>query len=293
MYSIILAWGWWTRLQPLSTEEKPKQFLPLINEKSLLQNTVERILQIDPDPQHIFISTWNDYREQSLKQLAGYKVDRLITEPERRNTGPAIAYIIKYLEDIEKAKSDSVILVCPSDHHITPTQKFSQYIKEAEKYAHEWKIVLFGIKPDMPETNYGYIQVVDTNWSALPIQQFVEKPNIEKAQEYLAAGNYFWNAGIFMFRLDAMKEEFKNFCPEIYSHMQLPFDEFVSTFSELPKISIDYALMEKTKKSTLIPMDLQRSDLGSRDALWKYGAKDNNGNLIIWDKKITYPNILI
>jgi len=293
MYSIILAWGWWTRLQPLSTEEKPKQFLPLINEKTLLQNTVERILQIDKDPQHIFISIGTAHRDESLKQLESYNVDKMITEPERRNTASAIAYIIKYLEDKEKVESDSVILVCPSDHHIVPVSKYASCIQEGLQYAQEWEIVLFGIKPDVPETGYGYIKV-DKIWiSALPIQQFVEKPNLEKAQEYLDAGNYFWNAGIFLFCIDVMKEEFKTFAPEIYDHMQLPFDEFVARFSELPKISIDCAVMEKTKKTILIPMDLERSDLGNRDALWKYWIKDSDGNLIVGNKKIKYPNIII
>lgn len=293
MYSIILAWGWWTRLQPLSTEEKPKQFLPLINEKTLLQNTVERILQIDDDPQHIFISTGANYRDESLNQLQPYKIEKMIAEPERRNTAPAIAYIIKYLEDKEKVNSDAVILVCPSDHHIAPVEKYASYIQEGLQYAQEWEIVLFGIKPNVPETGYGYIKVDEIGISALPIQQFVEKPDVVKAQEYLDAGNYYRNGGIFLFRIDTMKEEFKAFAPEIYDHMQLPFDQFVARFSELPKISIDYAVMEKTKKSILIPMDLEWSDLGNRDALWKYWSKDADGNLIVGDKKIKYPNIIL
>lgn len=293
MYSIILAWGGWTRLQPISTEEKPKQFLPLINKKSLLQNTVERILQIDKDPQHIFISTGPNYRDESLKQLTKYKVDKIITEPERRNTAPAIAYIIKYLEDQEKVKSDSIILVCPSDHHIAPVSKYASCIQEWEQYAKEGEIVLFGIKPDAPETGYWYIKVDEIWISGLPIQQFVEKPNVEKAQEYLDARNYYRNGGIFLFRIDVMKEEFQTFAPEIYKHMQLPFDEFVARFGELPKISIDYAVMEKTKKSILIPMDLERSDLGNRDTLWEYWTKDAEGNLVIGDKKIMYPNIVL
>jgi len=131
----------------------------LINEKTLLQNTVERILQIDSDPQHIFISTGTNYGDESLKQLASYKVDKLITEPERRNTAPAIAYIIKYLEDQEKVNPDSIILVCPSDHHIAPISQYASYIQEGEKYAQEGEIVLFGIKPTTPETGYGYIKV--------------------------------------------------------------------------------------------------------------------------------------
>jgi mannose-1-phosphate guanylyltransferase len=111
--------------------------LTLINQNSLLQNTVERILQIDSDPQHIFISTGTQYREQSLDQLANYHVDKIITEPERRNTAPAIAYIIKYLEDVEKIQSDSIILVCPSDHHIAPVEKYASCIQEGMQYAQE------------------------------------------------------------------------------------------------------------------------------------------------------------
>gem|GEM_PF-6245014 len=109
----------------------------MINEKTLIQNTVERILQIDDDAEHIFISTGTNYRDISLGQLKDYHVDKIITEPERRNTAPAIAYIIKYLEDKENVKSDAVILVCPSDHHIAPIQKYASYIQEGLQYAQE------------------------------------------------------------------------------------------------------------------------------------------------------------
>jgi mannose-1-phosphate guanylyltransferase / mannose-6-phosphate isomerase len=267
MYSVILA-GWWgTRLYPLSTEENPKQFIAITDDKSLLQNTVERVLHFS-DAAHIGISTTRAYKDKTLEQLKIYGVDTIISEPERRNTAPAIAYIIRYLEHKKHIESDALILVCPADHHISPVEAFVTVVQKGIQYAENWKIVLFGIKPDAPETGYGYIKA-DTI-----VEKFTEKPDLETAQRYLAEGGYFWNAGIFMFRIDTMKEEFKTFAPEIHAHMSLPFDEFVTRFSELPKISIDYAVMEKTKNCILIPMDLQRSDLGSRDAVRKYGRPE-------------------
>ena len=130
-------------MQPLSTEENPKQFLPLTNNKSLLQNSVERILHIDPKPENIAISTTLAYQDKSLQQLQEYGVDTIISEPERRNTGPAIAYTIKYLEEKKNAKPEDLILICPSDHHITPIEKFAEHIQQGIKYAQEGKVVLF------------------------------------------------------------------------------------------------------------------------------------------------------
>lgn len=283
MYSIILAWWTWTRLRPLSTDDLPKQFLSIYDEKSLIQNTAERLLEIDSKPENIFVSTNSRYEKNVLEQLKNYWIQNLIVEPVKRNTAPAIAFIVKYLEDIAKTKSDSVVLVCPSDHFINPTDRFVAYMEEANKLAQKWNIVLFGIQPDVPETWYGYIKVPENSdlmsFSFL-IKKFVEKPDYETAKKYVDQWNYFWNAGIFMFRIDTIKEEFEKYCPEIYKKFNLNRNDFLADFGNMPSISIDYAVMEKTTKSVVVPMNLNRSDLGSRDSVWQNWKKDVDNNVI-------------
>ena len=288
MYSIILAWWTWTRLRPLSTDELPKQFLPIYDEKTLIQNTTERLLEIDKKSENIFVSTNGKYEKKVIEQLEKYWITNLIVEPAKRNTAPAIAFIVKYLEDIAGAKSDSIVLICPSDHYINPTDRFVAYIEEASKYANKWNIVLFGIQPDVPETWYGYIKVAENSdlmSFSFPIDQFVEKPDYENAKKYVELGNYFWNAGIFMFRIDTIKQEFEKYCPEISKKFTLNRNDFLTDFESMPSISIDYAVMEKTNKSVVVPMNLNRSDLWSWDSVRQNGKKDENSNVINWNVK--------
>jgi mannose-1-phosphate guanylyltransferase/mannose-6-phosphate isomerase len=282
MYSVILAWWSGTRLRPISTIQNPKQFINFKNNQSLLQITAERILTINPDPKKCFVSTNQNYQSQTLIQLNSYHIDQTIIEPIKRNTAPAIACIVAYLQHIVWLDDNEIVLICPSDHYIHPIIRFKEYVIQAQEYARQWKIILFGILPTRPETGYGYIEIdtksSDINTVISPIKSFKEKPDLETAQTYCDAGNYFWNAGIFMFQLGTIKKEFAQYCPKIANQINLDYDLFIEQFGNMPDVPIDIAIMEKTKKSMVVPMIINRSDIGSRDSMYLEMLKNNKGN---------------
>ncbi len=290
MYSIILAWWSGTRLRPVSTDDNPKQFISFKDGKSLLQITAERILSIDPDTEKCFISSNIKYQSKVLSQLSPYTIDRTIIEPLKRNTAPAIALIVKYLQDVVWLSDDEVVFICPSDHYIHPISRFKEYVLQAEWYARQGQIVLFWIYPDRPETGYGYIEIdahEDTiNAKIAPIISFKEKPNLDTAKQYCDAGNYFRNAGIFMFQIATIKEEFAKYCPEIADKMKLDYQQFITEFDTMPDLPIDIAIMEKTDKSMVIPMIINRSDIWSRDSMYTEMLKDDQGNSLIGENII-------
>ncbi len=306
MKTIILAWWSGTRLWPLSTEEHPKQFIRLFSDHSLLQETRSRMASLPGSgAQEIYISTQSTYipliQEHITPLLwstfwwvsAGWDPagtgwilahDHIICEPSRRNTFPAFLYIARYLEHTQACQHNDVLVFCPSDHMITPAKRFHDYLLQAETYARDGQIVLFGIIPDRPETWYGYIQVAEhSNLAAFvqPITSFVEKPDLETAKTYVSRWNYFWNAGIFMISYQTLIDEIRRHVPEAWPLLDAPFEEFVTRFTELPALPIDIAIMEKTDRACVVPMLIQRSDIWSRDAVYDVLPKDNNGNVVI------------
>ncbi len=292
MKAVILAGGSGTRLWPLSRKNFPKQFLKLNKDRSLLQQTVERLLKVML-PEDILVITNNDYKFHVRSDLMFLDFPtksntlsnfHIILEPASRNTAPAIALGIKYCMEKIGSAEDEVLFVSPSDHIIKPSEKFSGYIKLANKIAKKGYIVTFGIKPTRPETGYGYIKVSDYRGNMeiqdyVKVDRFTEKPDEKKAKKYIESGNYFWNSGMFAFTIGSILEEFNKYIPSIGKMLNKKFDEVISNFKKMPDISIDYAIMEKSKKVVTIPMEIYWNDIGSWDSLYDVLEKDKEGNV--------------
>ena len=262
IFGIILAGGGGTRLWPLSGETCPKQFLSLTEEKTLLQLTFERLTKFIPS-ENIITVTNHKHVDIVKKQLGD--AHKAIGEPLSRNTAPAIALGVQHIQEI--CKDDPVIMVCPSDHLIKNEKNFVKAAYEGAKLAEKGSLVIFGIKPTRPETGYGYVHATS--------RTFKEKPDYDTALKYLQFGDYYWNGGIFMFKLSTILEEMKKFTPEILAN--------INNYEKLPSISIDYAVIEKSDKLTVIPVDFGWSDLGSWDSVYDVLHKDKNKNAINGD----------
>ena len=285
MYGLILAGGSGSRLWPLSRELYPKQLLNIENSESLLQATFSRLKECMPAENIISITGVKHSPNVRFQLSSIVDMPVVLSEPIAKNTAPAIILASKYLSDT--TKSDPIILVVPSDHMIKNTEAFTQTVKEGEKLAEQGYIVTFGIKPTYPETGYGYVNISDTNLEAgYKVKRFVEKPNVELAKKYIADGNYFWNSGIFMFKASTLLAEASKCAPDIYGLLknfdftkssEIPYIEF----EKMPSISIDYAVMEKSDKITLVQLKSDWNDLGSWKSIYDVSKKDENGNVKI------------
>jgi len=288
MKAIILAGGSGTRLWPVSRYGMPKQFIKLNGGKSLLCQTVERLAAVVP-LKDIFVITNSDYRfhvQADLRSVSPTIEDNVILEPVGRNTAPAIALVMRYCLEKLKCHKDEVIFICPSDHIIQPVEKFARYARQAEAAAKAGSIVTFGIKPSRPETGYGYIKKgakTAGNGGVCRVAKFAEKPDAKTAAKYLLAGDYYWNSGMFSFTIATMLAEFKAYAPEISRKMPQTFAKMVADFKNMPAISIDYAVMEKSKKAAVLPIDILWSDVGSWDSLHEVIAPDGDENVKVGD----------
>ncbi|WP_302969286.1 mannose-1-phosphate guanylyltransferase/mannose-6-phosphate isomerase [Megamonas funiformis] len=283
MKIVILAGGCGTRLFPLSRECYPKQFLHVIGDKSLLAQTVERFLGL-VKPEDIVIVTNKKYIfhvQAELKSIDAQNA-HIIVEPVGRNTAPAIALAQIYCKDKLKCNDDEVLFISPSDHLIKPIEDFQKLIMQAEQTAKLGSIVTLGIKPTKPETGYGYIEAAGNKENkSVKVLSFKEKPDIKTAEKYLKAGNYFWNSGMFMFSIKTMQEEFKTFVPEIVEIENKGYEYTVDNFIQMPNISIDYAVAEKSQKMMMMPMqDIYWNDIGSFDAIAEVLSDENNNAFI-------------
>ncbi|OGT22845.1 MAG: hypothetical protein A3C55_04895 [Gammaproteobacteria bacterium RIFCSPHIGHO2_02_FULL_42_13] len=279
---VILAGGIGERLRPLSTPKRPKQFLPLFSDKSLLQETMNRIAQYPAMSSPMVIGSLS-HRALLDEQLMGAQAT-IILEPVGRNTAPAIA--IAALRAMENGQ-DPILFVLPSDHLIQNQDIFYKAIAIACAHAEKNKLVTFGIVPHAPETGYGYIQTGERCEDAYVIKRFVEKPPQQLAEQYLAQGGYYWNSGMFLFRASIVLHAIEMHAPDIYkicrealknsrreaSHIYL--DE--TLFAACKKESIDYAVMEKTTDAVIVPLDAGWSDVGSWHVLWSLMRKNHNG----------------
>ncbi|NRR31598.1 mannose-1-phosphate guanylyltransferase/mannose-6-phosphate isomerase [Oxalobacteraceae bacterium] len=288
IYPVILSGGAGTRLWPLSRAVLPKQLLPLVSELTMLQETVSR-LSGKADLQAPLIVCGNEHRFLVAEQLREIKVKPLgiLLEPEGRNTAPAVACAANYL----LAKDpDAVMLVLPADHVIEDAPAFLAAIERAAALVAKGALATFGIVPTGPETGYGYIQsgkAADAE-QCFAVDRFVEKPDLATAQGFVAAGNYFWNSGMFLFQAKRYIEELSQFQPAIASaseaavrlgYSDLDFcrlDE--ASFLASPSDSIDYAVMEHTRQAIVVPASIGWSDVGSWSALWDVQKTGADGN---------------
>jgi mannose-1-phosphate guanylyltransferase/mannose-6-phosphate isomerase len=303
---IILAGGSGTRLWPLSRQLYPKQLIDIYNEDTMLQNTISRLEGLENSGSPIVICN-EEHRFMTAEQLREINVEpqAIILEPVGRNTAPAIAIAaLKAMENNE----DPILLILPADHVIEKIPEFHDAILSGLEYAEKDNLITFGIVPDSPEIGYGYIkrgEVLKENRGISIIQSFVEKPDLETAEKYLDSGSYTWNSGMFMFKASAIIKELENHAPKILQPCRkailtatrdLDFFRLnLKDFQNIPSDSIDYAVMEKTSKGVVIPLDAGWNDMGSFDALWQTGEKDRDqnvikGNVLTHDVKETYIN---
>ena len=296
MTNIILCGGSGTRLWPISRTLMPKQFVKLFNERSLFQLTLERNSHfcdkrlIVSNTEQYFLAL-DQFQEESVKlgtdgfSLALFGAEasdsdssKFLLEPIGRNTAPAIALACMALDENE------IVLVTPSDHLIKDEKAYAEALKKAQLLAEQNSLVTFGITPLSPEIGFGYIEA-----DGLNVKAFHEKPNLQRAKEYLDAGNYYWNSGMFCFKAGVFLEELKTHAPTIYeaslvaynnAHHETPIRIKEQDMANIPEDSIDYAVMERSTKVKVIPSDIDWSDLGSFDALHEELPKDKNGNTL-------------
>ena len=284
---VILSGGSGSRLWPLSRKLYPKQFIPLKGDKSLFQATLERVADLDGVGNIVTICN-DEHRFMAAEQTRLSKINNsdIILEPVGRNTAPAIT--IAALHAV-KNQPDACLLVLPADHILGDIKEFTSSVEQAYQAAKD-NLVTFGVVPSRVETGFGYIKRGQDKISenAYSVKEFVEKPDHKTAEAYIESGNYLWNSGMFLFRADMYLQEIKQHQPEIYKACVTAYEkgekdlDFIrldeKSFSDAPDISIDYAVMEKTDKSAVIPLESGWSDVGSWDALWESFERDKNGN---------------
>jgi len=283
---VIISGGSGTRLWPLSRKLQPKQFISLVNDTTLFQDT---ILRLPNDVSSPLIICNEDHRFLAAEQLReiNKKSSGIILEPVGKNTAPAIALAALKLHE---PSQDPILLVLPADHMIEDNHSFHEAIKIGKTLAEKNKLVTFGIKPNKAETGYGYIEAeIGTNSKFFNIKSFKEKPNEISAKKYFKSGNYLWNSGMFMFKSSIYLKELGKFAPEIldcckkslqYESHDLDFIRLENNeFLKCPDLSIDYAVMEHTKNSIVVPLDAKWSDVGSWEALMDSKLKDKKGNV--------------
>ncbi len=287
VYPVLLAGGSGTRLWPVSRELYPKQLVRFIGKDSLIQSTLKRLRPV-LDIQKSIVVCGREHACDITRHIASIGVSNggnVITEPCGRNTAPAI---LMALFHILQHEPDAILCIFPADHVIQNIAGFHAKLEAAIRLAHQEYIVTFGIQPGYPETGYGYIEGdIPLPEGALGIRRFVEKPDMNTAKEYLAAGNFFWNSGMFAFKASVAISEFKRFQPELYHDMEtlLASEKEMSaeTYQNLPNISIDVAIMEKTRSGAVLPSDFGWSDIGSWKSLYDFLPKDEHHNVLNGD----------
>lgn len=293
MYIVLMAGGAGTRFWPRSRQDMPKQLLKLFGERSMLQQTYDRIKGLT-DNSKILIVTAQNLKQEIISQLPEIPVENIVAEPFGRNTAPCIALAATVINSRENGNSE-IMAILPADHLVNDVPKFQAVLMTAAKYASETEtLVTLGIKPTYPETGYGYIQRTDRlletdNQKIYPVKTFAEKPNIETAARFLESGDFYWNGGIFVWSTKTILREFEDQMVEL--HDVLPqiaekvdkdgFDEAVlKVYSATKAISIDYAIMENAENVSVIEADFEWNDVGSWEAVFNLSEKNNKNNAV-------------
>ena len=284
MKAIILAGGGGSRLFPLSRKSMPKQFMSIDGEGSLLEETIRRHKKL-LKPEDLLLVTGERYLQQVQSEVkkSGMTGAGLVLEPVGRNTALAIALGAKYAMEKLGAGPEEVIFVSTSDHIIKPEEEFAETVQMALQQAAKGKFVTFGVQPDYPETGFGYIELGEEQDGVFVTRSFKEKPDRETAERYLQQGNYLWNSGMFAFRLGDFWAALQKNAPAIYELSRGSYEEMLSSFEKMPKISIDYAVAEHVTNGVTVPLKCAWNDVGSWDAIYDVLEKDEDGNAISGD----------
>jgi mannose-1-phosphate guanylyltransferase len=288
-YAILMAGGVGSRFWPVSTESFPKQFHDMLGTgDTLLQKTFQRLNKLIPT-ENIFILTNEKYNDLVLQQLPEVKQKQVVLEPAMRNTAPCILYASL---KIQKLNPDAVMIVAPSDHWIEDETAFTQNVQQAFQFCEQNDALMtLGIKPTFPNTGYGYIECGNASAENISeVIQFREKPDYNTAKQFLAQGNFLWNAGIFMWSASSVINAFKNNQPELFQHFNKGMDlyntdaeaKFIEeNYAKAENISVDYAIMESSKNVYVIPATFDWNDLGTWGSLYDKLDKDQNQNAVV------------
>jgi len=288
VFAVVLAGGSGSRLWPLSRQQLPKQFLSLDGGDSLLESTIRRLSPV-VSPEDVWIVTGEGHAGgEAYDALIDYK---RILEPQGRNTAPAIALAAALLQD--ESDDDPVLVVLPADHMIRDEEIFRQRLQVAIDAACKDALVTFGIRPTRADTGFGYIRALDGEGEVLDVERFTEKPDEATAARFVHEGNYYWNSGMFVWRASSILEEIRAFLPEVHAHLEKmrdawragePWQQVVHReFPAMPDVSIDYGVLEHSRRVRLVPCDIGWSDVGSWDAVYEVAGKDGNGNALDGD----------
>lgn len=288
IYGLILAGGKGSRLYPLSRAKEPKQFLKIINGKSFLVNTLNRVMPLI-DKQNLYIVTNKDYEERVFEEIKDINKENVFVEPSNKETATCIGLsAVKLL----KQDKEAVMLVLPSDHYIEEEKKYIEALKQAVELANRKRgIITIGIDPTRAETGYGYIQMGERtigDIATYKVERFTEKPNEEVAKEFLLKGNYLWNSGIFVFRADVILREMEKYLPKIYKALMEIYagigteneeDIIKNQYNKIEGISIDFGIMQRTRKAYVIKGEFIWDDIGSFKSLSRFLNRQDKNNL--------------
>ena len=290
-FAVIMSGGSGRRFWPLSRAARAKQMIPLVDGKTLLELTVERLLPLF-SPEHILVVTQRRQSAETARLLERFGGIRVLSEPEGKNTAACIGYAATY---ILSTVEDSVITFLPADHFIRAEDRFRTVLAAGMSFVEKTgRHLVLGIKPDRPATGFGYIRkgervAAREDLEFFTVSEFTEKPSSEVASGYLETGEYFWNAGIFVFRASAILEEIGKHLPDMArqfeackDHFGMPDEEerLVACYGNLPSISIDYAVMEHTDRACVVPAEIGWDDVGNWDSFSRYLPKDEKGNTV-------------
>ncbi|KJK01016.1 mannose-1-phosphate guanyltransferase [Pseudomonas sp. 21] len=293
MIPVILSGGSGSRLWPLSRKQYPKQFLALTGEHTLFQQTLERLVFEGMEPPLVVANQEHRFIVQEQLEALDLKTQSILLEPFGRNTAPAVA--IAAMKLMSEGR-DELLLILPADHVIEDQRAFQRALALATNAAEKGEMVLFGVPADRPETGYGYIKSGDERGlpdGVIRVERFVEKPDEARAQQFVEEGGYFWNSGMFLFRASRFLEELKKHDADIYDTCLLALERSqhdgdlinidAATFECCPDNSIDYAVMEKTRRACVVPLAAGWNDVGSWSSIWEVHDKDADGNVTMGD----------